>query len=371
MSEATLAPKKIRFVGQDKAGFFADVRKQVDEYFRTNSIGKNANFAMVMKTIFFLSSLVILYVLIITQQFNIYITLGLAVLIGMVQAFIGFNVSHDAIHGSYSSSRTVNKVLGLTFNFVGANDYVWDIYHNKIHHTYTNIPGHDEDIEVAPGMIRLSPMDKRLPAMRFQQYYAFLLYMLTSLSWVFRKDYKKMFQKKGEASKLIVHPKIEFYRLFFFKFIYYGLFIVLPLIIMEITWWQFIIGFVAMHFGEGLVLGLVFQLAHVVKGVEFPEPNNEGNIEEAWAVHQMHTTANFSPNSPLATFLCGGLNYQVEHHLFPNICHIHYPEISKIVKKTAIEHQVPYHQNITFFGALRSHFDTLKQFGRYDEIAVN
>jgi linoleoyl-CoA desaturase len=284
----------------------------------------------------------------------------------MVQAFIGFNVCHDALHGSYSSKRTVNDILGGIFNFVGASAYVWDIYHNKIHHTYTNIPGHDEDIEVAPGMIRMSPKDKRIPAMRFQQYYAFLLYMLTSLSWVFKKDYKKMFQKKGEASKIINHPKIEFYKLFIFKFAYYGIFIVAPLLVMEIAWWQFLIGFLAMHFGEGLVLGLVFQLAHVVKGVEFPEPNNEGKIEEAWAVHQMQTTADFSHNSPLATFLCGGLNYQVEHHLFPNVCHIHYPEISKIVKRIAIAHQVPYNVNRTFLGALKSHFVTLKQFGQYD-----
>lgn len=369
MMQETLSPPsvKIRFSGKEKAGFFAEARTQVNAYFSNNNIGKNANFSMVAKTTFFLTSLVVLYALIVTQQFGIYTTLVLAILLGMVQAFIGFNVCHDAIHGSYSSKRFVNKSLGLIFNVVGANAYVWDIYHNKIHHTYTNIPGHDEDIEVAPGMIRLSPLDERKPVMRYQQYYAFFLYMLTSLSWVFRKDYKKMFQKQGEASKQIVHPKIEFVNLFFFKFVYYSIFIIIPLIVMDITWWQFIIGFVAMHLAEGLVLGLVFQLAHVVQGVEFPEPDTAGNIEETWAVHQMQTTANFSPTT-LATFLCGGLNYQVEHHLFPNVCHIHYPEISKIVKKTALEHNVPYNENKTFFRALRSHFLTLKQLGRQDTI---
>ena len=366
MLESTLTSKvKVRFRGQDHTGFFADTRNQVNAYFRDNKIGKNANASMIIKTTFFLTSLVGLYVLIITQQFNLYTTLGLAVLIGMIQAFIGFNVCHDAIHGSFSSKRSVNKVLGYIFNVVGANAYVWDIYHNQIHHTYTNIPGHDEDIEVAPGMIRLSPLDERKPAMRYQHYYAFLLYMLTSLSWVFRKDYKKMFQKKGEASKQINHPKVEFYNLFIFKFVYYSIFIAIPLIVMNITWWQFIIGFVAMHFAEGLVLGLVFQLAHVVQGVEFPEPDTKGNIEEAWAVHQMQTTANFSPTW-LATFLCGGLNYQVEHHLFPNVCHIHYPEIAKIVKNIAVQHHVPYHENKTFYGALKSHFLTLKRLGQHD-----
>ena len=207
MIQDTLPPVKIRFSGQEKAGFFAEVRNQVNDYFKKNGISKNANTYMVLKTTFYLSSLVALYVLIITEQFGLTTSLILAILLGMVQAFIGFNVCHDAMHGSFSSNRFINKALGYVFNIVGANSYVWDIYHNKIHHTYTNIPGHDEDIEVAPGMIRLSPMDKRKPVMRYQQYYAFLLYMLTSLSWVFRKDYKKMFQKQGQASKQIVHPK--------------------------------------------------------------------------------------------------------------------------------------------------------------------
>ena len=357
---------KVRFSKRDQAGFFEDTRKQVDSYFKNNSIGKHANASMILKTIFFLGSLVGLYVLIVTQQFNLYTTLVLAILLGMVQAFIGFNVCHDALHGSYSSNKFVNDTLGGVFNIVGASAYVWDIFHNKIHHTYTNIPGHDEDIDVAPGMIRLSPMEKRIPAMRYQQYYAFMLYMLTSLSWVFRKDYKKMFQKRGEISKQIKHPPFEYFKLFFFKGIYYSIFIVIPLLVMDITWWQFLIGFISMHIAEGLVLGLVFQLAHVIVGIDFPEPDSEGNMEMPWAVHQMHTTANFSPNSPVATFLCGGLNYQVEHHLFPHVCHIHYPEISKIVRSTAAKYNLPYHENKTFVGALRSHYHALKHFGQYD-----
>ncbi|HTE33077.1 MAG TPA: fatty acid desaturase, partial [Chryseolinea sp.] len=112
------------------------------------------------------------------------------------------------------------------------------------------------------------------------------------------------------------HPKVEYFNLFFYKAIYYFLFIVLPLLVMGLTWWQFIIGFVAMHFAEGLVLGLVFQLAHVVEDTEIRYAENN-SIEDSWAVHQLKTTANFAPTNKLANFLCGGLNLQVEHHLFP------------------------------------------------------
>lgn len=319
---------------------------------------------MIFKTILFLGSLVGLYIAIVFGGFSIGATFTMAILIGMVQAFIGFNVSHDAIHGSYSSNGKVNKLLSYSFNIIGANAYVWKITHNTVHHTYTNIPGHDEDLDVAPGLVRLSNNEEMKSIMKYQHLYAFFLYGLASLSWVFRKDYMKFFQPKIGHIDNTNHPKGEYFNLFFFKALYYALFIVVPLIVMDITWWQYIIGFITMHLAEGLVLGLVFQLAHTVEGIDFPEPDDMGLVEESWAVHQMHTTANFSRKSWLASFLCGGLNYQVEHHLFANICHVHYPELSKIVERVAKKHGVPYHENETFIGALKSHYRTLKRFGK-------
>ncbi len=356
---------KVKFNGRNQSGFYADVKKEVDLYFKSKGISKNANAEMIFKSVFFLGSLVGLYLLIIFGGYSMMTNLILAVLLGMVQAFIGFNVSHDAIHGSFSSSRKVNRIMSYTFNLIGANAYVWSVTHNQVHHTFTNIPGHDEDLDVAPGLVRLSKNEEMKPIMRYQHLYAFFLYGLASLSWVFRKDFKKFFQKKIGQTDNTKHPKMEYFNLFFFKALYYTLFIVVPLIVLDITWWQFIIGFVAMHLAEGLVLGLVFQLAHTVEGVSFPEPDDEGKLEESWAVHQMQTTANFSRKSAMAKFLCGGLNFQIEHHLFPNICHVHYPEISKIVERTAKSYNVPYHENETFIGALKSHYRTLKQFGAH------
>ncbi|MTI21829.1 acyl-CoA desaturase [Fulvivirga sp. RKSG066] len=355
---------KVKFNGRNQPGFYTDVKKAVDEYFKSNNISKNANAEMVFKSVFFLGSLVGLYLLIILGGFSLTTNLILAILLGMTQAFIGFNVSHDAIHGSYSSKQKVNKLMSYSFNIIGANAYVWSVSHNKVHHTFTNIPGHDEDLDVAPGLVRVSPGEKRKPIMKYQHFYAFFLYGLASLSWVFRKDYVKFFQKKIGQTDNSKRPKIEYFNLFFFKALYYALFIVVPLVVLDITWWQFLIGFVSMHLAEGFVLGLVFQLAHVVEGMSFPEPDTEGKLEESWAVHQMRTTANFSRKSPMAKFLCGGLNFQIEHHLFPNICHVHYPEISKIVERTAKKYDIPYYENETFIGALKSHYRTLKFFGK-------
>ncbi|PRY55569.1 linoleoyl-CoA desaturase [Arcticibacter pallidicorallinus] len=354
---------KIRFKNTSNSLFLATTRKRVDAYFKEGKISRNANTAMWAKTIFFLSGFIGLYILIISNAMSVGGMLVLCILLGMFCAFVGFNICHDAIHGSFSSDRRVNKLFSYVFNFIGANPYVWSITHNVVHHTYTNIPGHDEDIEVAPGLIRISEEEPVNRIQRYQHWYAFPLYGLASLSWVFRKDYKKFFQAKiGEQE--MNHPGREYFNLFFYKAVYYFLYIILPLMVLDITWWQFLIGFLVLHLAQGLTMGLIFQLAHVVEGTDFPSPNSQGNIEEAWAEHQMRTTANFATNSKLAAFFLGGLNRQIEHHLFPNICHIHYGPISRIVKQTAQEFNIPYIESPTFASALKSHLVMLRRFGK-------
>lgn len=356
--------KSLKFTNAHRSTFFATVRQRVDVYFQSQQISRHANGAMWAKTIFFLTAFVGLYALILSGQFGPWLMLVLAGLLGACCAFIGFNICHDALHGAYSANKHVNKAFSLLFNLIGANPYVWSITHNIVHHTYTNIPGHDEDIEVAPGLIRLSEEEPVRPWQRFQHLYAFPLYGLASLSWVVRKDYIKFFKSKIGQHPTPRHPRKEYVNLFAYKALYYLLFIVLPLVVLDITWWQFLLGFLTLHLVEGLVLGLVFQLAHVVEGTAFPSPDESGDMQEAWAVHQLRTTANFAPRSAVASFLCGGLNRQIEHHLFPRICHIHYPALAVIVQQTAQEFGLPYLENRSFFSALRSHYRMLHQFGR-------
>jgi linoleoyl-CoA desaturase len=353
----------LRFASHQHDSYFSTVKKRVDNYFKENHLSKHANKAMITKSLLLALTSTGLYLTILTEYFPNYIQLLLAVLLGMDLAFIGFNISHDAIHGAYSSNKKINNLLGLSFNLLGANAYVWNITHNIVHHTYTNISGHDEDIEIAPGLIRVLPEEKKYKIHRYQHIYAFALYSLASIAWVFRKDYVKFFNKKvGQYQKR--HPKKEYFNLFFYKAVYYSLFIVVPLLVMDITWWQFLIGFLVMHIAKGLVLGLIFQLAHVVEGTEFPHPDQTGNIQESWAAHQMRTTANFARKNRLINYLCGGLNHQIEHHLFPTICHIHYPKIADIVKETAHEFGLPYIENPTFVAALKAHSSYLKKLGR-------
>ncbi|WP_207432077.1 fatty acid desaturase family protein [Sabulibacter ruber] len=355
--------QKLKFVNTNQSAFFSTARKKVEAYFQEQGISKNANWLMWVKTVFYLVGFFSLYFLILSGWFSMGTTIGMTLVLGAFGAFIGFNICHDAIHGSFSKSSKVNKGLSYLFYLIGANPYLWNISHNVVHHTYTNIPGHDEDIEVAPGLIRLDESEKVNKIQRFQHLYAFWLYGLASLSWALRKDYIKFFQKQiGQHQNN--HPKREYFNLFFFKFVHYFLFIGVPFLALDLTWWQAGLGFLIMHLAEGTVMGLVFQLAHVVEGTDFPVPNEQGNMEEAWANHQMRTTANFAPKSAVASFFLGGLNRQIEHHLFPKVCHVHYPAISKIVKETAAEHDLPYLEIESFKAALLSHYRMLRKLGK-------
>jgi linoleoyl-CoA desaturase len=164
------------------------------------------------------------------------------------------------------------------------------------------------------------------------------------------------------------NPPVEYIRLFGFKAIYYTLFLIVPFIVIDLPWYQILLGFVILHLVEGLTLALIFQLAHVVEGTQFPEPNEKGKIEDDWAAHQMRTTSDFATGYPVINFLFGGLNFQVEHHLFPKVCHVHYTKLAPIVKETAEEFGLPYHSHKTFLGAIRSHMHMLKLFGSQEKL---
>ena len=284
-------------------------------------------------------------------------------LMGVGVAGLGFCVAHDALHDAYSSSRRLNRVLGWTFDFLGASSYMWKILHNVVHHTYTNVHGVDEDLEVS-GLLRLSPYTPRKGIHRFQHLYCFFAYSLSTLNWVFLKDYQYLSRREIGPFDRRVHRKRDLGALVAWKLFYYAWTIVIPLLVLKLAWWQFLIGYVAMHLTAGTILGVVFQLAHVVEDTQHPLADSEGHMERAWAVHQMATTSDFARGSRWLSWYVGGLNFQVEHHLFPKICSVHYPAISGIVREVAAKHGVPYNEHPSLWAAIRSHRETLKRLGR-------
>jgi len=344
------------------AGFSDDVKARVAEYFASKKLSSKATPATVAKTLILLLVTFGAYGLILSNRFTPWQMLGLAIVMGVGYAGIGFGIAHDALHGAYSQRPWLNRVLGFSFELAGANGYMWKLTHNVIHHTYPNIHGLDEDLEVSP-LLRLSPQAKLRPFHRFQHFYAFAAYSTTTLFWVFVKDYKYFLMPDLGPFKGKQHPRSEVVTLLISKLVYYTYIIVIPLLVLKITWWQFAIGFVAMHLTAGAILGVVFQLAHVVEDTEHPSPAPDGQMGNAWMIHQMETTSNFATGNPLLSWYVGGLNHQVEHHLFPKVCSAHYPALSKIVREIAERHHVPYNHHETLLAAIGSHYRTLKRLG--------
>lgn len=358
----------VTFATHRDASFVDELKHRVAQYFETEEISDKANALMVLKTCGALCLYFIPYGLILTHQFSLLDLLGLAVVMGTGAAGIGFCIAHDALHGAYSSNPQVNKIMGLTFDLLGANGYMWKLTHNIIHHTYTNIQGLDEDLEVSP-LLRLSPRSKLRWIHRYQHQYGYFTYAFATLYWVFVKDYKYFLQRDLGPFKNKKHPAAEVTTLLLTKLFYYAYTIAIPWIVLDVTWWQFLLGYVAMQATGGLILGVIFQLAHVVEETEHPAAGADGAMDHGWVVHEMETTSNFGRDNKLLTWYVGGLNFQIEHHLFPKVCSIHYPVISKIVREVAARHGVRYNHHATLRQAVGSHYRTLKKYGKYGYFA--
>jgi linoleoyl-CoA desaturase len=268
---------------------------------------------------------------------------------------------HDGAHGSFSKFNWLNTTAAYTLNFLGASSYMWNIKHNLIHHTFTNIDGVDDDIDARP-FLRMCDTQEYKEMHKYQHRYYWMLYSLLYLYWVFFTDYKKYFSGmigSMPVKKLKLSDHIIFWG---FKLLYVSLFIVVPIIFVGFTPW--LIGYLLGGLISGYVLSIVFQLAHTVDEAEFPVPVQPANkIEEDWAIHQLQTTANFATKNKIYTWLFGGLNYQIEHHLFPKISHIHYPVISNIVKATCQDFNVKYIEYPKMKLAIHAHVNHLKNMG--------
>ena len=355
----------ITFASNHNAEFYKTLQQRVREYFKENNISRFGNKGMVFKTVFMISLYVVPFILLNTV-FNesVGLTILMWVLMGFGMAGVGLSIMHDANHGAYSKNDTVNKLLGLVINGVGGSDVNWRIQHNVLHHTYTNVSGYDEDID--PGKImRFTPRAERLGIHKYQHIYAWFFYGMMTLMWCTAKDFVQAARFKRQ--NLLKTQNITYGKLIraiiITKILYFTIILFIPLYFQTtILSIPATIGcFLLMHFIAGVSLAAIFQPAHVVPTSTYEIPNESGVVEADWAVNQLYNTANFAPKAKFFSWFVGGLNFQVEHHLFPTISHVHYKKLSEIVKKTASEYNLPYYSYKTFFDALKEHTKMLVQ----------
>jgi linoleoyl-CoA desaturase len=349
----------IKFNGSD--AFIKALRKRVDQYFENTGKSPRDCPQMYFKTATVLAWFFGAYALLMFVPLSWWLIVPLAMILGIGMAAIGFNIQHDGGHKAYSDRKWVNKLAAMTLDLMGASSYLWDWKHNTIHHTYPNIDGHDDDIDV--GILgRLSPSQPRHWFHRAQGIYLWMLYGFLAIKWHLFDDFytvatariagQKVPRPKGKDLLVFIGGKTVFFTMAF----------IAPMLLHP--WYAVIAVYALAAFTSGVVLSVVFQLAHCVEEADFPLPDDKGKMQTDWAVHQVQTTVDFARRNRFLSWFLGGLNFQIEHHLFHRICHVHYPALSKVVEETCREFGVRYTANKTFFSAVASHFRWLHRMGR-------
>lgn len=348
--------------------FSKKLAQRVEEYLKKNNLKRFGSWRILLKVPLMFSMFLLPYFLMVLGVIeNPWIMFVMTIVMGVGMAGIGLSIMHDANHGAFSRFKWVNNIMSYSMEILGGYNLNWRIQHNVLHHSFTNV--HDMDEDIAPvGVLRFSPNEPRKKVHRFQVYYAWFFYGLMTLSWMTNKDFMQLYRyhKNGLLKSQNTTFGKALTTLIISKAIYYTYILVIPMLVMDIAWWQVLIGFGVMHFVCGSILAFVFQVAHVMPETEFMTKDSYTvkNDDISWAKHQMMTTTNFENWNPLLTWYVGGLNYQIEHHLFPDISHVHYPKISKIVRETAHEYGIPYNYHHTFGGAIFQHLRLLNTLGR-------
>jgi linoleoyl-CoA desaturase len=348
-------------------GFYQELRRRVNLRVEQHKASRRESRTLHVKTIVMLFWFAMSYVLLAFVAANWWQALACSVSLALGIAGIGFNIQHDANHGAYSKRPILNRTLGFSLDLLGASSYVWHQKHNILHHTYTNLSRWDDDIDL--GFFgRLSPAQHRRPIYRIQHYYLWLVYGFLGPKWHFVDDFVSIILGRIGRSQFRRPKGWELIGLIGGKLAFVTIAFVVPLV--KHSFWQIALFYAITWFIAGWVVSVVFQLAHCVEGPVFPIlPAEGGRVQHSWAIHQVQTTVNFAPRNRLLTWYLGGLNHQIEHHLFPSLSHVHYSRISDEVRAVCAEFGVRYFAHDSMFRAIVSHFQWLRRMGKSTESA--
>lgn len=366
-----MSVSRVKFNNKDRPEFYKELTLKVNKYFKDRNLSKHANLNMKIKTAVMVSLYFIPLIFLLNGSLTTFWPiLGAYVMMSLGMSGIGLAIMHDANHGAYSANKKVNHALGYLINIIGGYHVTWKIQHNVLHHSFTNIQEHDEDLD--QNVMRFSPNQERKAIFRYQAYYCTLFYGLLSIFRFAVKDLQQLlrYNKMGLLKSQGLSFPARLAELIFVKSIYLTVTLIIPIVILPIAGWQVFLSFFVMHYISGLIFAYIFQPAHILEEVDFYKLDENGSVENNWAIHEMRTTANYANGSTIFAWFIGGLNHQIEHHLFPHVCHVHYKEISKIVQATAEQYDVPYHSHKTFFDAVKSHLSVMHQLGtgEYDRM---
>lgn len=347
--------------------FWAELNRRVDGYFAETGKSTSGGAALRWKSAVILAWVALSWAALVLWAGTWWQALPAAVSLSLAVAGVGFNIQHDGGHDAFSRSRRANRVAAFALDLVGGSSYVWKHKHSVIHHHFTNIHGVDEDIEAEP-FLRLSPRQPRRAHHRFQHWYAWALFGFLPPKWAFWDDFHSVATGKVGSQTMPRPGARDLALLLLGKVLFVGWVFVLPMLAGH-SFGRVLGMYAFCSLVTGIALSTVFQAAHCVEEAEFPDAPAAGDrMERGWAEHQLATTVDFAPRSPLVTWYLGGLTHQIEHHLFPRISHVHYPAIAPIVREVCAEYGVAHRTQPHFRTAVASHVRHLRRLGRADTV---
>jgi linoleoyl-CoA desaturase len=343
-----------------RSAFHGDLKRAVARYFAETGRSERGDARMWLKTAVMLAWTAGSYGLLVFGDVPAWQRVLLAASLGLAMAGVGFSVMHDANHGAYARGRRANRALGLTLDLIGGSSYMWRHKHNVLHHTYTNVAPLDVDLG-GSALLRFSPETPRRPVMRFQHLYVWALYAVYPLGWWVLDDFQRLVSGRIGENPIPRPDRGDVATLLLGKAVFFGWTVVLPLAVHP-TW--LVLPFAAVAIATlGVTLAVTFQLAHCVGEADFHDARSGRPVGD-WAAHQVTTTVDFARGNRLLGWYLGGLNFQVEHHLFPKVCHVHYPALSRIVEATCAAHGVRYTAQPSLRAAVAANVRWLREMGR-------
>ncbi len=352
---------RIKFTGTANTDFNSELNQRVNAYFSDRKLSRKANFEMILKIIIILVAVVVSYAALLSNRLTEFQMVVVAIIFGFAKVLMAFNIGHDASHGALFESRKLNRLFSYSFNVIGISNYIWNIKHNLSHHSFTNIPGSDMDIEQS-GIARVTPSSPWKPMHRYQHLYLPFVYPFFTLFLVYFKDFK-LFASGKYGNITRKHPSREYVILVTSKLFYFSYSLLIPLLVIDLPWWKILIGYLLVHMVLGSFIVLILFPGHLNEESRFTFPDENGKIKNNWIIHQVECTMNCASDSRIVHWISGGLNTHIAHHLYPKICHIHYFEITRIIREVAQKYGLVY-QEQGLFEALYSHFKFLKEMGR-------
>ena len=358
--QAGKTPTNKRLTFADDNAFYTELKRRVGLHMINNNRRERDCPRMYLKTAIILTVFVASYVLLVFVSSNWLQALPLAVVIGFAIAAIGFNIMHDGSHHAYSNKGWLNKLAVCSLDLIGGSSYFWHWKHVVFHHNYSNIYEYDTDIDLG-ALGRLAPQSRRRGIHALQHWYFWFLYGVLAIKWNLYDDFSVAIRGRIGEHRYRPLQGSELVIFFAGKLVFFTIAFGVPLLFHSagvVVLFYILIAFVA-----GIVMSVVFQLAHSVEEASFPQPQTPGQMDKPWAVHQVETTVDFARNSPAACWLLGGLNFQIEHHLFPRMCHINYPFIAPVVEETCRNFGIRYNVHDSFSQGIMSHFRWLRHMG--------